>query len=198
MFKLNLLQVLKNGLSDREVISQSKTNLEYRYFLDLSIDDPLPHFTKVGDFRSRVGDVKFGELFDYFVDMLKKNNIITDDEVRYMDATHQLADVSIVSINSLLASACKEAIKVLDDSGFKADVDLNVKDFRLSENQKKERFVELVKLANRLKDVLCRHPNFSTDKKIIESYDTLCRIIKERSTTKNDKIIKKILMTKAN
>jgi hypothetical protein len=61
--------------------------MEYRYFLDLAIDDELPHFTKVGCFRARLGEETFAELFEMFVSNLKELGIITKDEVRYMDAT---------------------------------------------------------------------------------------------------------------
>ena len=189
MFKLCLLQELQGSLSDRQVIQQSKTNLEYRYFLGLSIDDPLPHFTKLGTFRDRLGKKKFDELFSAFVQVLRDNHIITDDELRLMDATHQLADTSIVSITTLLAQACKHVIKCLEKyESYTSVIDLDKKDFLLSDQEKKNRFVSLVKLANDLQDKIKKEHNYETNDDLAESLKILSRIVKERSTVIDDDI----------
>ncbi len=191
MFKLCLIQTLKGGLSDRDVISQAKTNMEYRYFLDLSIDDELPHFTKLGTFRQRLGVAAFEELFYSFVNNLKTNNIITEDELRFMDATHQIADVSSISINVLLSQACKKLLKEINEySKTKCDIDLDKKDFQMTEDEKKKRFVELVELANFLKENASKLLQDIKSDSLKEAYDDICRIIKERSSVKDGKILR--------
>lgn len=200
MFKLCLLQYFKGGLSDREVIAQAKTNLEYRYFLDLSVDDKLPHFTKLGTFRKRLGQEKFKKLFDEFVCFLKEQNAIRDQELRFMDATHQLADVTLVSINRLLAQACKNISKKLSDHhDIKISLDLDQSDFNLSEVERKDRFVELISFAQSLLEQAEKTLKTVEDHDLRIAYQVLQKIVKQRekkpkgnSTKKNKRAEGKI------
>jgi hypothetical protein len=194
MFKIQLLQYLEGMSSERDLIRRINTNIEYRYFLDLCIDDVIPHFTKIGDFKKRLGEEKFEELFTEFVNLLRNNNIITSDDIRFMDATHQLADVSQCSINTLLAKACKELIEQINKHIHykpKNLVDLDFKEINLSETDKKKRFVNLVNLGieiqNKAKELL----ESANDKILKESYGTLCRIIKERSKEEDGTFVRK-------
>jgi transposase len=194
MFKLCIIQFFRNGLSDREVIADAKANMEYRYFLDLAIDDELPHFTKVGCFRARLGEETFTELFEMFVSNLKELGIITKDEVRYMDATHQLADVAKVSINTLLANACKHVVTEINNCEKfipTTKIDLSVKDFLLNNTEQKSRFVLLVELAHELQEKSLEILSKTDIPGLKEKYDILCRIVKERSEEKDGKVIKK-------
>ena len=193
MFKICLLQFLKGGLSDREVVKQIRVNLEYRYFLDMSIDDQVPHATKIGTFRKRLGEEKFRELFEHLVEMLRKNQVITKEEVRYMDATHQIADVAKISINALIANACKEAIEVINANSrkkCKVKLDLEVKDYKLTEDEQKLRFVELVELAKelmkRLQNIMEENPDFEVE----QAYEILARILRERTKKVGERVIK--------
>jgi len=187
MFKLTILQYLKNGLSDREVILQAKTNLEFKYFLDMAIDDPIPNYSKLSTFRERVGESNFKNLFESFVKILKDQKLITKDDIRYMDATHQLADVSLVSINTLLLQSCKNTIKTLEKyEKFRKLSEFEKKDFLLSEKEKKERFVKLVELARELQTIITN--KYFHDKELMEEKAILSRILKERSTEKDGKV----------
>ncbi len=194
MFKICILQYLESISSERQTTKQIKTNLEYKYFLDLAINDPVPHYTKIGTFRKRVGEEKFKELFDKFVKVLKMNHIITDDETRYMDATHQLADVSKQSINSLLTKSCKTVFDLIQKhEHFKLEneIDFNVNDFLLSESEQKNRFVLLVKIAYELQDKANQLLIDFEDSKLKEAANILKRIVKERSIKNQDKIERK-------
>ena len=189
MFKICILQYLETIPSERQTTKRIKTNLEYRYFLDLAIDDPVPHFTKIGAFRSRVGEEKFKELFEEFVNILRENHIITHDETRYMDATHQLADVTKQSVNTLLSQSCKnllEAIQKHTRYNSCTDVNLDEKDFKLSESDRKKRFVLLVEFASQLQEKAKQLIQICSDPELKEAYDVSCRIVKERSKIKKE------------
>jgi transposase len=193
MFKICILQYLEGNLTERETTRKIQTNLEFKYFLDMAIDDSVPHFTKIGTFRKRVGD-KFEDLLGEFVKTLKDLHIISDDEVRYMDATHQLGDVQAISVNTLLSLSCKDLHDKINVYGVftpKDMPDLKSKDFLLSEGQRKKRFVELVGFAQELCNEAKRILESQEDKDLSESYNIVTRIIKERSSVENDKIIRK-------
>lgn len=192
MFKLCLLQRLNNH-NEREVIEHSKVNLEYRYFLDLAIDDNLPHFTKLGTFRKRLGKEKFEEIFYTFVNNLKEIHIITELDIRLMDVTHQLADVSQISINTLLSQSCEELLKSINTIKKyipNKNLNLEIKDFHLSDKEKKERFVNLIELGEELKIVAKSLLEEYESLELQENYNIICRIIKERSKVENDEIIR--------
>jgi transposase len=194
MFKICILQYLESISSERQTIKQIKTNLEYKYFLDLAIDDPVPHATKIGTFRKRLGEDKFKELFDEFVNVLRINNIITDDETRYMDATHQLADVSKQSINTLLAKSCNTLYKIIqnhEDLDLSNEIKFEINDFKLSEIEQKNRFVLLVEVAYKLQEKAKLLLENFEDSKLEEAYEIVNRIVKERSVKNGEKIQRK-------
>ncbi|OVE74712.1 hypothetical protein BVX95_01405 [archaeon D22] len=193
MFKICILQYLEKNMTERETTHKIKTNLEYKYFLDLAIDDEVPHFTKIGTFRKRVGP-KFEELLQEFVKVLTDAHIITSDDVRYMDASHQIADVASVSINTLLTQACKQTYELINEhNNFEPInlIDLEEKDFLMSDSARKKRFVSLVELAYELCDEAKRILEYEDDKKLKEAYTILKRIVKERSATVDDKVVRK-------
>jgi hypothetical protein len=39
VFKVHFVKMFAGGLSDNEVVRQCRVNMEYRYFLDLAVDD---------------------------------------------------------------------------------------------------------------------------------------------------------------
>ena len=51
MYKLLFLQT-KDLLSDREVIDRAKTDMAYKYFLNLNPEDDVPHFSLLSVFRN--------------------------------------------------------------------------------------------------------------------------------------------------
>lgn len=193
MWKICLLQYIKGGLSEREVIKQAKTNLEYRYFLDLAVDEKLPHWTKIGTFRQRLGKEKFLELFEGLTTNLKELGIINDKEIRFMDATHQLADVTTVSINTLLSQACQHLLDEINKHqkySSSVEIKLDFKDFLLSEEEKKERFVQLVELAQELQQKVQQMLSTIKSDKLQEAYEILQRIVKERSKQEEGEVKK--------
>ena len=192
MFKICILQYLEGNLTERATTQRISTDLQYKHFLDMAIDDVVPHFTKLGTFRDRVGD-NFSVLLTEFVQTLKDLHIITDDDVRYMDATHQIADVQRVSINTLLQLSCQDVHEKIDVHGkFVSNhkPDLKTKDFLLSESQRKKRFVELVEYAQELFDESNRIQKIITDDKLAGAHFLLAKIIKERSGVEGDKIVR--------
>ena len=67
MLRLCLLQYIY-GDSDREVISNARLNLAYKYFLGLSVDEEVPDDTTISYFRAkRLGEEKFRQFFDQIV-----------------------------------------------------------------------------------------------------------------------------------
>lgn len=83
--------------------------------------------------------------------MLKNKGLISKTDERYMDAVHHTANVSIVSINNLLARAIRELYELIIkiDETYKPEHKLKfeINEFKLTDKAKKQRFIELVKLG---------------------------------------------------
>jgi transposase len=101
LLRLEFLQYHYN-LSDREVVEQAQYNMAFRFFLDLSLDSPLPHHTVLTYFRQRLGPTKHQEVFDALVAQARAQGLVKD-RLRLKDATHILANIAIPSTIQLVA-----------------------------------------------------------------------------------------------
>lgn len=93
MIKLLLLQTLYD-LSERDVIEQADTNILFRAFLGISLDDEIPHWTLLGQFRERIGEELFEEIFNKVVVLAKEVGIL-DEKLRILDSTAVKAKVDV-------------------------------------------------------------------------------------------------------
>ncbi len=99
MFRLLLIQFLYN-LSDRETIDRVDTDLICRWFVGLSLNEDLPHFTRLNEFKDRLGKERFEQLFNRLVKACREANIISD-ELRIIDTTDQKAKVNLAKLKKL-------------------------------------------------------------------------------------------------
>ena len=195
LLKTHILLELENIDSNRDITEQIKVNLQYRHFLDLGIDDEIFDHSVLSRFRKRVGPEKLDKIFSDFVKYLKKKNLIKKSDERYMDAVHHIANVSIISINNLLARANRELyeeIKKIDNIFEpKNKIEFEINEFSLSEEKKKARFVNLVRLGLELKQeaeiLLAIEFNSELNKK----FEIVSRIIKERAKFNSNNLIEK-------
>ena len=112
MFKLGYLQY-HYGLSDREVLAEARVNVAYRYFLDLSIDSPLPSVGLLSQFRTRLGVKRYQELFDGIVAQGREYGLVKD-RLRLKDATHVIANIAIPSTIQLVAQIRERLLQELE------------------------------------------------------------------------------------
>lgn len=101
MIKLAFLQ-LHYTLSDREVIATAQVNVAFRFFLDLSLQSPLPVPSLLTQFRTRLGPERHQALFDQLVTQAREYGLIRD-RLRLKDATHVLANIAVPSTLRLVA-----------------------------------------------------------------------------------------------
>ncbi len=189
VFRVSFIQYFKNGLSDNEVVKQCKTNLEYRYFCNLAIDDNLFDDCKLSRFRKELGADRFKQIFDLLVDKIKEAGFISEDDTQYMDSFLFLADVKIVSINALLSKAINQALIDMQKSDKDIEEDLKKRDFELSEEEQKKRFVFLIKKAQEILAFAKTKDGISKEAK--KSISLLKRIVKERADIINNEDVRK-------
>ena len=179
VFRVSFIQFFKNGLSDNEVVRQCKTNLEYRYFCNLAIDDDLFDDCKLSRFRKELGADRFKQIFDLLVEKIKKAGFISENDAQYMDSFLFLADVKVISINALLSKAIQQSLTDLKRNDKEIEQDLQKRDFELSEEDQKKRFVFLINKAQEIFAFAKTEDNLSKDAK--KSISLLKRIVKERA-----------------
>lgn len=93
MMKLLLLQTLYD-LSERDVTEQADTNILFRAFIGISLDDEIPHWTLLGKFRERLGEETFEEIFNKVVVLAKEVGLL-DEKLRILDSTAVKAKVDV-------------------------------------------------------------------------------------------------------
>jgi transposase len=101
MLKLAFLQ-FHYTLSDREVIATAQVNVAFRFFLDLSLESPLPVPSLLTQFRMRLGTQRHQALFDQLVTQAREYGLVRD-RLRLKDATHVLANIAVPSTLRLVA-----------------------------------------------------------------------------------------------
>lgn len=186
VFKVSFIQFFSHGLSDNEVLKQCKVNLEYRYFCDLAIDDELFDDCKLSRFRKELGPERFKNIFDTIIEKIKHAGLIKDEDVQYLDSFLFLADVKIVSTNVLLSKAIHQALMVMGKKDKDIEEDTKKRDFELSEDEQKKRFVFLVQKAQ---EVLACAKQASPEEE--KSLTLLRRIVRERAEIKDDGSVRK-------
>ena len=187
-FRVSFIQLFKGGLSDNEVVRQCMTNMEYRYFCNLAIDDDFFDDCKLSRFREELGVKRFKQIFDLLVEKIKDAGFISDDDVQYMDSFLFLADVKVISINLLLSKAIQQCLKDLQKTDSEIDDDMKKRDFELSEEEQKKRFVFLVRKAQEILRYAKKHQLTQEAKKSIAA---LKKIVKERAEIIDDEVRKK-------
>lgn len=115
MFKILFLQTLYNE-SDEKIIEAVDTNILFRHFVGLSLDDAIPDRTLLGKFKSRLGTEKFNEIFNRIVSLAIEAGMV-DNRLRIIDCSAIKASVDLYR--------CKKDKKDDDDKTY---IDRNTSD----------------------------------------------------------------------
>lgn len=117
LFKVLFLEFFYN-LSDYDVVEQVRTNVLFRYFVGLGIDEDTPDDTTLVVFRKRLGEKHFKKLFDK-VALKAKNKGLIKGKLKILDATHIIADIAIPNTVNLLRHGRRRVIKKIEESNIK-------------------------------------------------------------------------------
>lgn len=101
MIKLEML-MYRDRLSDRQVIERAATDMSYRLFLGLRLQDELPDPSTLTYFRARLGEEGYRELFTEVVVQAKSAGVLKE-RLRITDCTHLIADMATPATLELLA-----------------------------------------------------------------------------------------------
>src|SRR5215471_2782220 len=101
MLKLSLLQ-FQYDLSDNQVLRHAQVNVAFRFFLDLSLESPLPVPSLLSQFRTRLGEERFTRVFNDILRQARAQGLVKE-RLRLKDATHLIANIAIPSTLRLVA-----------------------------------------------------------------------------------------------
>jgi len=96
MFKILFLQTLYDR-SDRKIMEAVDTNILFRHFVGLSLNDETPHWTLLGKFKERLGENKFNQVFNQIVRLAQRAGLL-NDKLRIIDCSAIEAKVDISSL----------------------------------------------------------------------------------------------------
>jgi transposase len=108
MLKLSLLQ-FQYDLSDSQVLRHAQVNVAFRFFLDLSVESPLPVPSLLSQFRTRLGEERFTRVFNEILRQARTQGLVKD-RLRLKDATHLIANIAIPSTLRLVAQTREQLL----------------------------------------------------------------------------------------
>jgi IS5 family transposase len=159
LFRLNFLQAY-DDLSGREVIKRSRTDLAYRCFLHLGLEDDLPDHSTLSVFRRRLGVERFERIFNRSVTEALERGLVTGRMV-LVDSSGIIADAAIPRLRRLLIRLVRKAITALEDlgadiSGFADEHDELIEDnsWMLSTKLREKDVANWAALASQVRDTL--------------------------------------------
>jgi transposase len=101
MLKLEFLRY-RHNLSDQQVVQRTKTDLAFRYFLQVGHRFRPPHPTSLVYFRGRLGEKGFQRVFDSLVGQARRAGLVKD-RLRLKDASHVIANIAVPTMLTLVA-----------------------------------------------------------------------------------------------
>ena len=196
MFRSAVVQRLYN-YSDRETEEQARCHLIVKWFLGFNIDDSSYDHSALGDFRDRLGEEKWKDIFFKILKQIEDAGFVTGDE--YIDATHVIANIAIPNTIDLVRQGIKKTmneIKKVDSNLYEelgGDKTANdeKKVYKLSPGEKESKLVEVVKKAREI----CSNAE-NLEGEITERVQKLKRILNENIEEKEGNIQKKEEKTK--
>lgn len=104
------------GLSDREVMSRAQTDLAFRVFLHIGLEDQLPHPSLLSVFRSRLGYERFKEIFNQSVCVAVERGLV-EGKLVLVDSYGIVADVAIPRLRKLLQRVIRRGLSAAAELG---------------------------------------------------------------------------------
>jgi transposase len=109
------LEYLKDHyqISDRQVIVRAKTDIAFRYFLQVGRGFRFPDSSSLCYFRARLGEEGFAKVFDGVVRQARQAGIVKD-RLRLKDASHVIASIAVPTTLTLVAQIRDRLLKTIE------------------------------------------------------------------------------------
>lgn len=173
MFKLLFLQI-KDLLSDREVIDRARTDMSYKFFLDLNPEDDVPSYSLLSIFRNTKikNEAILEEMLNETVRQAKEKGIIKSNSI-IVDAAHTNSKYHKKTPTQILRELSKNLRKEI----YKTQPDM--KEVFPSKPEETATLQEEIEYTNKLVEAIRREVTESTDKKIIKNLEKVENMLKD-------------------
>ncbi len=149
MFRSAIVQYM-NDYSDRDMEEAARYNLIIKWFLGFSIEDHSYDHSILGDFRDRLGENRWKELFFSILKQIEDAGFAKGNQST--DATHVIANIAIPGTIGLIRQGIKaimEEIKEVDPKLFEElggtkTAEKKEKLHTLKPDEKKKKLVDVV------------------------------------------------------
>lgn len=128
MFRILFLEYYYN-LSDVEVVKQLQVNILFRWFVGLSLEDPIPDDSSLSVFRARLREERFQRLFARLIEQCREKGLL-GYQLKILDATHVVADVAVPTTINLLREGRRRVLKRIEEKRGKQEA---LEEFHLEE-----------------------------------------------------------------
>jgi transposase len=143
LFKMLFIGYLFGVRSERRLEKEIQMNIAYRWFLGLSLKDPVPDHSTLSFNRNRLKDTEvFQEIFDDIVMQGMKNRMIAG-RVLISDSTHIKANANKKKfVREMVTQQTKEYLQELDEAVKQDRVDHGKKPFKPGSEVNEEREIK--------------------------------------------------------
>jgi len=194
MLKICLLQFLYN-LSDKKVVKRIQTDVAFRWFLGLSLDDEVPDDTTISTFRTnRIGEECFDKFFNEIVQKCIEMDIVKSK--RYLiDTTDVAANVNYPSDKKLICDAFRKVVREIRKFNEPlAEQQLIQFENEIEEEYKKADKVSVktyLKIAQKYSEYLYlkTYDELQSNESYKDAFSILWDIIDQHTNGKKDKIV---------
>ncbi len=192
MFRSAIVQYM-NDYSDRDMEEAARYNLIIKWFLGIPIEDHSYDHSILGDFRDRLGENKWKELFFIILKQIEDAGFAKGNQST--DATHVIANIAIPGTIGLIRQGIKAIMdeietvdrKLFEELGGRKTADKKKKLHTMKSEEKKKKLVDVVEEARAIRGKAEKLESPSVKQKI----EQLNQILNENIEEENGKIQKK-------
>jgi len=192
MFRAAIVQ-FEYDFSDREMEEAARYNIIIKWFIGLPIDASSFDHSALGDFRDRLGEERWKELFFMVLKQIEDAGFAKGNQS--VDATHVISNIAIPGTIGLIRQGIKTVMtaiekvdsKLYEELGGKKTTDKKEKVHTLKPEEKKKKLVEVVEEAKNIRNKAQTLESPSVNEEI----EKLNRILNENIEEKNGEIQKK-------
>jgi transposase len=192
MFRSAIIQYL-NDYSDRDMEDAARYHLVIKWFIGLPIESSSFDHSALGDFRARLGEERWNELFFMLLKQIEDAGFAK--RTQNIDATHIIANIAIPGTIGLIRQGIKaimDAIEMVNlelfkELGGEKTADKKEKVHMLKPEAKKKKLVEVVEEARMIKS----KAQTLNSPLVNEKIELLNRILNENIEEKEGKIQKR-------
>ncbi len=123
-----------NDYSDRDMEQAARYNLIVKWFLGIPIEDSSYDHSALGDFRDRVGEERWKELFFRILKQIEDAGFAKGTQ--YVDATHIIANIAIPGTIGLIRQGIKAIMEEIEKADPKLYEELGGK--KIADKKEKE------------------------------------------------------------